>query len=314
MYFSFNMYSSLSLSISHYYAMAFTFAFPLAVMYFIYYGHTQSRSCCWGAYCCLPLYGLAIFHYSSVSRFGHAFFSHCPCSYLVLESVCAEVSVGAWVLWEEGFLSYIQARNCLVIWKLGFRCLKDALECSACGSVRFSISPTASETSHLPRPSGEFIVPGCLHDKHSDLVGNDTLGARFNHFSSVVIYVDIHFLCDFKCFPVFFSVYLVWVILTCWDWLLESRSVLFIFPPSAPSSWLFLVDPGSFPAPSGLVRDSVPRSSGVTCSWYNVSTRQRTFPHLTDCWEKLRPQWIRLPGLSLGNVLAQKNPWGLLSS
>ena len=29
------------------------------------------------------------------------------------------------------------------------------------------------------------------------------LGARFNHFSSVVIYVDIHFLGDFKCFSCF---------------------------------------------------------------------------------------------------------------
>ena len=90
------------------------------------------------------------------------------------------------------------------------------------------------------------------------------LGARFNHFS-IVIYVDIRFLGDFKCFSCFVClfVYLVWVILTCWDWTLESRPDLLLFP-------LLLLPPDCFlwtQGPSQPFRpceDSVPRSSGVT--------------------------------------------------
>ena len=122
----------------------------------------------------------------------------------LFERVCAEVNFQCLVLWEEGFLHlYIQAQNCLVIRQLGFSVLRTLWSVLYVTLCTFHFLQQIPRLPTSPRPSPEFIVPGCLHDKHSELMGNDTLGARFNHFSSVVIYVDIRFLGDFKCFTCF---------------------------------------------------------------------------------------------------------------
>ena len=83
------------------------------------------------------------------------------------------------------------------------QCLKDAVECSECDSALFIFS---NRFRGFPPPPD---LPQNLLFLDIYMISTliwwvmIPLGARFNHFSSVVIYVDIHFLGDFKCFSCF---------------------------------------------------------------------------------------------------------------
>ena len=216
----------------------------------------------------------------------------------------------AWVLWKEGFLHlYIQAQNCLVIRQLGFSVLRTLWSVLYVTLCTFHFLQQIPRLPTSPRPSPEFIVPGCLHDKHSELMGNDTLGARFNHFSSVVIYVDIRFLGDFKCF-------------SCFLRLLGMSHTYLLRLASGKSSWfaffpLLLLPPNCFlwaQGPSQPFRpceDSVPRSSAVTIVvTQSVHKAAALSTPNSDCWGKLSPTGSGLPGLSLGMSWARKTPEG----
>ena len=118
-------------------------------------------------------------------------------------------------------------------------------------------------------PPPAFIVPGCLHDQHSDPVGNDTLvqeSITSPQSLPMWTFVSWAILNVFRCFFFFFFGYLVWVILTCWDRPLESRPYFHFFP-SCSSSWLFLVGPGSFSALQALWRCSALKQWCDSCSY-----------------------------------------------
>ena len=112
--------------------------------------------------------------------FWSCFLFPLPCSYLgSLKGCVLRWTCGAWVLWEEGFLSlHIQARNCLVIWQLGFSVLRTLWSVLHVTLCTFQFLQQLHRLPTSPRSSPEFIAPGCLHDKHSDLVGNDTPGGK----------------------------------------------------------------------------------------------------------------------------------------
>ena len=114
-------------------------------------------------------------------------------------------------------------------------------------------------------PPPAFIVPGCLHDQHSDPVGNDTLvqeSITSPQSLPMWTFVSWAILNVFRCFFFFFS--FTW----CESYLpaeigLWKVVLIFIFSPPAlpPDCFLWAQGPSQ---PFRPCEDAVPWSSGVT--------------------------------------------------
>ena len=215
-------------------------------------------SCCWGTHHCAPFHGWAIFQRFSVSLFAPLSFLHRHVRASAFwRSSCWREFAGTGSFWRLSppVSPGIELPDHQVAWlSVSSGTLHSVLPVALCN---FHSLQQLRRLPTSPRPSPAFIAPGCLNDKHS-VWWVMIPWCKIQSLLLNLYGVDVLFLGDAEFFFSFSFVYLVWVILNCWDWALERRPDSHCF---GPCSFLpIILWAGVLPSPSGFVNVQCPEA------------------------------------------------------